>query len=183
MFTYENTHCKLGCLKLLRRQISDNNWFTVWMFMTSILLYLFIQFKLTTFVYPFILLIHLSLSTVECHYNMVLCNMIFHTALESLQTKVFTHKRHPIFYHKKWAMGVYCEDLRENWPHYNGTALYLYLMCQVLLAIIYLELPSNKSFILLNDFVWNLDNSTSFVQIWQLSFLENYLWGLDHQVE
>ena len=80
-------------------------------------------------------------------------------------------------------MGVYCEDLRENWPHYNGTALYLYLMCQVLLAIIYLELPSNKSFILLNDFVWNLENSTSFVQIWQLSFLENYLLGLDHQVE
>ena len=22
--------------------------------------------------------------------------------------------------------GVYCEDFREKWPHYNGTALYLY---------------------------------------------------------
>ena len=22
--------------------------------------------------------------------------------------------------------GVYCEDLGENWPRYNGTALYMY---------------------------------------------------------
>ena len=23
--------------------------------------------------------------------------------------------------------GVYCEDLGENWPRYNGTALYIFL--------------------------------------------------------
>ena len=22
--------------------------------------------------------------------------------------------------------GVYCEDLEENWPRFNGTALYMY---------------------------------------------------------
>ena len=24
--------------------------------------------------------------------------------------------------------GVYCEDLRENWPHYNGIALYIQML-------------------------------------------------------
>ena len=34
------------------------------------------------------------------------------------------HKRHPIPHHNGWAMGVFYEYLWENWPRYNGTALY-----------------------------------------------------------
>ena len=25
---------------------------------------------------------------------------------------------------RNWIRGVYCEGFRENWPHYNGTAMY-----------------------------------------------------------
>ena len=47
------------------------------------------------------------------------------------------HSRHPIAHQLGWDIGclyltltgklwgVCCEDLGENWPHYNGTALYL----------------------------------------------------------
>ena len=32
----------------------------------------------------------------------------------------WNHNRHPTSRPDGWAMGVYCEDFRENWAHYNG---------------------------------------------------------------
>ena len=40
------------------------------------------------------------------------------------KSRVWTHKIHPIPHPNGWAMECICENLWENWLHYNGTTLY-----------------------------------------------------------
>ena len=61
-----------------------------------------------------------KLNTVECRYKAVQYNRISHTALQQPR-----QNKHRNSYSQKtphmspWC--VCCEDLGENWPHYNGT--------------------------------------------------------------
>ena len=91
--------------------------------------------------------------TVPCRYNAVQYNMILHTPLQwlgqiineslkphynppppthptptphphpPLHTPYPPPPTHPTPPTNGQAMGVFCEDLWENWPRYNGTAL------------------------------------------------------------
>ena len=70
-----------------------------------------------------------SNTTVECRYNAVKCNTIFNTALRWLkqyinQCQIASYNPYLTLTGELW--GVFCEDLVENWPRYNGTALYHY---------------------------------------------------------
>ena len=57
--------------------------------------------------------------TVECRYNAVQFIAIPHTALHREQQNMTqTWKSH----RELWS--VCCEEYEENWPRYNGTALY-----------------------------------------------------------
>ena len=47
-----------------------------------------------------------------------------------LPIRVQTNKTHPITHPNGWARGVISEDYRQNWPCYNGTALYFYVFCE-----------------------------------------------------
>ena len=51
--------------------------------------------------------------TVECRYNAVKYNIIFFKALQQLGHNFITGE----------LCGVFCQDLGEIGPHYNGTAL------------------------------------------------------------
>ena len=65
--------------------------------------------------------------TVESLYNAVQYNMVLHTSLQDVRQNIrgCTHKRHPIPRPDGWATGRLLWIFLENWPHYNGTALYL----------------------------------------------------------
>ena len=64
----------------------------------------------------------------KCCYNAVQHNTILHTAQKWLKQNIYqsyhpqgTPRSSPV----RASYCVYCEDLRENWPRYNGTALYV----------------------------------------------------------
>ena len=67
-------------------------------------------------------------NTVKCYYNVIQYNTIFHTALGWLKQNI--NQRQITNYIPYLALtgelwGVICEDSVENWPHFNGTALYM----------------------------------------------------------
>ena len=66
--------------------------------------------------------------TVECRYDAVQHNMIVHMVQQwprqNIHCRLYSRK-HLISYPHGRAMGVFRKDLGENWPLYNGTALYL----------------------------------------------------------
>ena len=67
-------------------------------------------------------------NTVKSRYNTVQYNMIFHTSLQQLRQKI-TQRLNPqnTPHTSPWwgnLWGVFREYFRDNWPHYNSTALY-----------------------------------------------------------
>ena len=58
---------------------------------------------------------------VQCRYNTIQYNMILHKSLRWLWQNV-DEGLNPLT-GELW--GVFCEDLGETWPSYNGTTLYM----------------------------------------------------------
>ena len=72
-------------------------------------------------------------TTVWCRYNSVQYNMILHILLYCLVQNIkqsWNHKNAPFLGLTGQLWGVCHEDFIENWPHYNGTALYYELIIQ-----------------------------------------------------
>ena len=65
--------------------------------------------------------------TVKCRYNAVQFITILYTALQECVSDFRITKDTP--YHSLMGdlWGVFCADLGENWPHYNGTLLTVYV--------------------------------------------------------
>ena len=67
--------------------------------------------------------------TVKCHSNAIhfLFFMLLHAALirvaESESVLESQQTPHILPSRVSWGGGVCCENFKENWPHYNGTAL------------------------------------------------------------
>ena len=70
-------------------------------------------------------------NTMQC--NVMQCNTIqYNTILHHcsdwgrMQFRVWTHKRHPPYLAPTGELwGVFWEDFEDNWPRYNGIALYI----------------------------------------------------------
>ena len=62
---------------------------------------------------------------VECRYNTVQKHELSLQWLKQNIHQSLNHKRHPMSHPSSLAMGFCCEDFGENWPRYNGTALYM----------------------------------------------------------
>ena len=53
-----------------------------------------------------------------------------------ISNRIWIHKIHPIPRPNRRAMGCILQFFLENWPRYNGTALYMYMvLCYCLLVI------------------------------------------------
>ena len=65
---------------------------------------------------------HIQPHTVECRYNAVQYNIVLHTSLQEVRQNI-NQKLNPQKTGELW--GVFRKYFVENWPRYNGTALYI----------------------------------------------------------
>ena len=85
-------------------------------------------------------------NTNECRYNTVQQNMILYMVRQWLRQNM--HKRYsqnkPHISPSR-AAASYCEDLGENWPRYNGTALYVTAFMCPLFWSVFIHLLKNTA--------------------------------------
>ena len=100
-------------------------------------------------------------NTVECRYNAVKYNMILHTLPESIYHSFNQKKYIPCFALTVELWDVFCEDLRENWPRYNGTALYGGIFLVIILLVWLMESGSVTPSLLVKRMTTRYDNRLS----------------------
>ena len=68
-----------------------------------------------------------QVSTVECHHNAVQYNMILHRSTHESEFAFITDSPYLALMGELWGVCC-CEEFGENWPRYNGTALYFVVL-------------------------------------------------------